>query len=120
MKHLIGSLERNEDIGHYGRMVFVMVARHFMSRDEMIAQLSKDRDCSEADAADLIDQIDVHDYNPPTRQRILEWMDRQGFPICPDAEDPGACNVYRDLTFPDEVYRRISGYYDQKARSHAK
>ncbi|CAM4015536.1 hypothetical protein G4177_05800 [Corallococcus sp. ZKHCc1 1396] len=29
MSHLLTSLEAGEDIGHYGRLLFAMVARHF-------------------------------------------------------------------------------------------
>ena len=31
MAHLLDSLEAGKDIGHYGRLVFAMVARHFRS-----------------------------------------------------------------------------------------
>ncbi|MCY1031107.1 hypothetical protein OV207_06535 [Corallococcus sp. BB11-1] len=30
MSHLLTSLEAGEDIGHYGRLLFAMVARHFV------------------------------------------------------------------------------------------
>jgi hypothetical protein len=30
------------------------------------------------------------DYNPPRRERILEWDGQQSFPICPDSD---GCNV---------------------------
>ena len=33
MSHLLDALERGEDIGHYGRLVFVMIAHHFLSDD---------------------------------------------------------------------------------------
>ena len=33
MDHLMGALEQGQDIGHYGRLVFVMVGRHFMDED---------------------------------------------------------------------------------------
>ena len=29
MTHLLDALDRGEDIGHYGRLVFVMVGRYF-------------------------------------------------------------------------------------------
>jgi hypothetical protein len=29
MAHLLEALERGEDISHYGRLIFAMVARHF-------------------------------------------------------------------------------------------
>ena len=34
MAHLLDSLEAGKDIGHYGRLVFAMVARHFLSEAE--------------------------------------------------------------------------------------
>ncbi len=30
MAHLANSLAQGKDIGHYGRLTFVMVARHFL------------------------------------------------------------------------------------------
>jgi hypothetical protein len=52
---------------------------------------------------------------PPRRARILEWQKEQEFPICPDPDDPDACNVYKERTFPDEVYGSIAEYCEQKA-----
>lgn len=54
------------------------------------------------------------DYTPPKRERILEWMERQGFPICPDPSDPAQCNVYRNLEFPRSVYERIEQFYAER------
>jgi hypothetical protein len=41
MAHLREALERGEDIGHYGRLTFAMVGRHFMDHDELCALLSR-------------------------------------------------------------------------------
>jgi len=81
-----------------------------MSEDELISWLTKDRDCAEPKARALIAQVNARDYNPPKRERILEWMNKQGFPICPAPEDPGACNLYRNLEFPHEVYERVQRF----------
>jgi hypothetical protein len=112
MAHLLDALERKQDIGHYGRLVFVMVARHFIDEDELIAQLTRDPSCDEEEARSLVQQVQARDYNPPKRERILEWQERQDFPICPNPEDPRACNVYRDLQFPDKVYEDIEHFYE--------
>jgi hypothetical protein len=115
MAHLMDALDRGDDIGHYGRLVFAMVARHFLAEDELIEWLQKNPDVSEAQARSLVLQVQGRDYNPPKRTRILEWQAQQDFPICPDPDDPDACNVYKDLKFPDDVYESISEYYEQKA-----
>lgn len=114
MAHLLDSLDRGEDIGHYGRLVLVMVGRHFMSDEELLEQLTKDKDCDEAKARSLINQVSARDYNPPKRERILQWMEQQNFPICEDADDPDSCNVYKNLKFPSEIYEKISSYYQDK------
>lgn len=114
MAHLLDALDDGQDIGHYGRLVFAMVARHFMDTDELIDYLQKDPDFSETEAKALYQQVQGKDYNPPKRDRILEWQQQQDFPICPNADDPDSCNVYRDLKFPDEVYEHISSYYEHK------
>ncbi len=119
MAHLIASLEAGKDIGHYGRLTFAMVARHFLPEEELVELLTKDRDFSEAQAKLLVRQVQGHDYNPPKRDRVLAWQKEQSFPICPDAEDPDACNVYKDLNFPDHVYEHIQGYIEQKAEAES-
>jgi hypothetical protein len=115
MAHLLGALEDGKDIGHYGRLVFAMVARHFVPDDELMALLAKDHGCSEAEARALVAQVRERDYSPPSRSRILEWQREQDFPIVPDPDDPDAGNVYRDLRFPDGVYERIEEYHEQMA-----
>lgn len=119
MAHLLDSLEQGKDIGHYGRLVFAMVARHFLSEEEVLDHLQKDKDCSEEKARALLAQVQSRDYNPPRRERILEWARQQEFPLCPNPDDPDACNLYRNLEFPDEVYENISGYHQQKVESEA-
>ncbi len=114
MAHLLDALARGEDIGHYGRLVFAMVARHFVTEDELCEWLGKNPGVSEHDARVLMKQVEGRDYNPPRRERILEWQKQQRFPICP-TDDPGACNVYKDLKFPDDVYEHIQEYYEKKA-----
>ena len=105
MRHLLDALERGEDIGHYGRLVFAIIARHFMTEDDLCRWLGKDPRVSETEARALCRQVAARDYNPPRRERILEWDAQQDFPICPN---PDGCNVYRDLTFPEHVYKQSS------------
>jgi hypothetical protein len=68
----------------------------------------------ETKARALVQQVRERDYNPPRRERILEWQKEQEFPIIPDSDDPDAGNVYRDLKFPDDVYEHIEEYHEQK------
>lgn len=120
MAHLLDALDEGKDIGHYGRLTLAMVAHHFLSEDELIACLQKDSNMSEAEAKALVLQVQGKDYNPPKRDRILEWQQHQEFPICPNPEDPDACNVYRDLQFPEQVYEHISDYYEHKAEQSSR
>src|SRR5687767_14596618 len=110
MAHLLDALEQGKDIGHYGRLVFAMVARHFMSEGELVKLLAKDKAFGEAEAKTLVAQVQSRDYNPPRREKILQYLQEQKFPICPEPEDPNACNVYRDLQFPQDVYK-INEFY---------
>ena len=119
MAHLVDSLEAGKDIGQYGRLVFAMVARHFLSENELVKLLTKDKNFDEAEARRLVTQVQSRDYNPPKRERILQYLEEQKFPICPNADDPDACNVYKDLTFPEGVYAKINEYYQQKAEARA-
>jgi hypothetical protein len=113
MAHLLDALDEGKDIGHYGRLVFTMVGRHFLSEQELVGWLKKDTDITEEEARALYAQVQAHDYNPPKREKIAEWQQSQQFKILPN-DDPDAGNVYRDLQFPDGVYENISEYYEHK------
>ncbi len=114
MAHLMGHLDAGESVGHYGRLVFAMVARHFVPADEVATYLEKDPECDGEQAVALVKQVESRGYNPPKRERVLEWMRKQEFPVCPNPEDPGACNVYRNLEFPKEVYDRIEAFHMER------
>ena len=118
MAHLLASLEQGRDIGHYGRLVFAMIARHFMSESELLAYLMKGRDTDEHKARSLLAQVQARGYNPPKRERVLDWMSKQKFPICPDPTDPDQCNVYNPDP-PKEIYDKIQNYYEGKVESQA-
>ena len=122
MTHLLDALDAGQDIGHYGRLTFAMVAHHFLDRDELVAWLQKDPACDEAQAKSLVQQMDARDYNPPSRARILEWQAHQEFPICPNPDDPNACNPYRELPMPEEVLADIEEFREQQfdAEEHAR
>ena len=115
MAHLLDALDRGQDIGHYGRLVFAMVAHHFCDDDELVRTLSKDPSLDEGEATALVHQVRARQYNPPRRERILEWQAQQEFPICPNPNDPRACNVYRELQFPEDVYEDIQEFYEEAA-----
>ncbi len=117
MAHLLDALEQGTDIGHYGRLTFVMVARHFLSEDEMIDLLSHQPEHNAEQARVLVRQVQAHDYNPPKRERVLEWQSQQDFPICPTPDEPGTCNVYQELRFPEGIYDNISEYYEEQVKA---
>ena len=119
MSHLLVALEKGQDIGHYGRLVFVLGARHFMSNDELVTWLTKDKDCDEQKARTLVSQVEQRNYNPPRRETVIQWMERQGFPICPNPDDPDACNLYKSFQFPHEIYEHIGNYSEQKAEANS-
>lgn len=116
MAHLIDALHDGKDIGHYGRLTFTMVARHFMDDKDLAKLLAQDKDENEAEAAALVQQVRQAGYNPPGRAKIREWQSKQDFPILP-GDDPDAGNVYQDLDFPAGVYDDIEHYHDEKAEA---
>ncbi len=119
MAHLLDSLEAGNDIGHYGRLVFAMVARHFLPHEQVLAWLTRDQDFSEEQATVMLKQVEGRDYNPPKRDRILEWQSQQDFPIIPNPHDPDSGNLYRNLKFPNEIYQHIGHYQEQKIESES-
>jgi hypothetical protein len=117
MAHLMDALSTGQDIGHYGRLVFVMVARHFLSEDQLFKQLELDPGLDEEKARALIEQVITKGYSPPSREKVLEFQRQQRFPICPNPKDPDSCNVYKDLKFPPQVYESITEYHEEKAEA---
>jgi hypothetical protein len=117
MAHLLDALEGGKDVGHFGRLTFAMVARHFMSEQNLVRLLEKQPGMDEAEARALVKQCEGRDYNPPSRERILEWQAQQDFPICPTPDDPASCNVYRELRFPEEIYENIQEFYEDQAQA---
>ena len=115
MGHLLDALDNGEDIGHYGRLVFAMIGRHFVSNDELVGLLIKDHDADEREIRAMVQQVEEKGYSPPRREKILEYQSQQDFPICPNPDDPDACNPYQELQFPDEVYESIQEYREEKA-----
>ena len=116
MSHLTAALDRGEDIGHYGRLVFAMVARHFLGESELVSYLARNPGFDEVQARALVKQVKGRDYNPPKREKIMQFQREQEFPICP-TNDPDGCNVYKNLQFPEGVYEKINQYYEQKAQA---
>jgi hypothetical protein len=117
MGHMLDALDNGEDIGHYGRLVFAMIGRHFVSNDELVELLTKDNDADEQEIRALVQQVEDKGYSPPRREKILEFQDQQDFPICPNPDDPDACNPYAELQFPDEVYESIQEYQEKRQTS---
>ena len=117
MGHLLNALDKGEDIGHYGRLVFAMIARLFVSDDELVELLTKDHDADEREIRAMVEQVQEKGYSPPRREKILEYQSQQDFPICPDPDDPDACNPYQELQFPDEVYESIQEYQEKRQTS---
>ena len=117
MAHLLDALDAGQSIGHYGRLVFTMVARHFLEPQELVELLARDPECSDEQARSLVEQVLSRDYSPPRREKIIEFQSQQEFAICPNADDPDACNVYKNLKFPQDVYQHIGQYHDQKAEA---
>ena len=110
MNHMLEALESGEDIGHYGRLTFAMIARHFVDNDELVQLLTKDHDADEQEVRAMVQQVEEKRYNPPNRDKILEWQSKQDFQICPNPDDPDACNVYGELDIPQGVLEDIQGY----------
>ncbi len=117
MARLLEALEAGTDIGHFGRLTFVIVARHFLTEADMLALLRRQPGHDEREMAGLIRQVSEHDYSPPSRARLLAWQAQQDYPLLPDADDPATGNLYRELRFPDEVYEHIEEFYEERAEA---
>jgi hypothetical protein len=65
-----------------------------MDEKELLDCLQKNPDFTEEAARALYHQVQGRDYNPPRRERHVEWQKEQDCPICPNPDAPNACNVY--------------------------
>ena len=115
MSHILDALENGEDIGHYGRLTFAMVGVYFANNDDLVGLLAKDEDANEQEVRAMVQQVREKGYNPPNRDKILEWRSKQDFQSCPNPDDPDACNVYSELDIPQEVLEDIQEYREEKA-----
>ena len=79
MAHLIDALDAGRSIGHYGRLVFTIVAYHFLHEGQVITLLAEDPECSEEEARELYEQMRVNQYSPPTPEMIHEWQERRDY-----------------------------------------
>jgi hypothetical protein len=79
MNRMVEALARGGDIGHYGRLTFIMIARHFVDNEELVGLLTQDRDADEGDIWAMVQQVEAKGYSPPRRDRILEWQSTQDF-----------------------------------------
>ena len=110
MNHMLEALENGEDIGHYGRLTFAMVGVYFANDDELVQVMTQDHDAEEREIRAMVQQVREKGYNPPNRDKILEWQQKQDFQICPNPDDPDACNVYSELDIPQAVLEDIQEY----------
>lgn len=117
MSHMLEALDEGKDIGHYGRLVFAMIGRHFVSNDELVELLAKDHDADEGKIRAMVQQVEEKGYSPPRRDKILQFQSQQDFPICPNPDDPAACNPYQVLQFPEEVFESIQEYREKRQTS---
>lgn len=93
-------------MGHYGRFVFTMVALRFLAVDEVVTTVAEDKDFSEEQARSLYAQIKSHDYNLPSRKKILQYQLEQEFPIILNLDDPGE-GIYKQLNAPVQWIGRL-------------
>lgn len=119
MARLMDEMEEGTDVGHYGRLVFAMIARHFLGEDELVRLLSRQPDQDEEKARAMVLQVNGRDYNPPKRERLLEWQAQQEFKLIPDESDLSYGNLYRELKFPDGIYEHIQEFYEERAEAKA-
>lgn len=120
MMHLIEALDDGKDIGHYGRLTVAIVAQHFMDEDAVYKLLRKGKGVDDDELRALAHQVVERGYNPPRRERLLEWHGKQDFPLLANPDDPDAGNLYRELDFPEEVFERIEEYQEQRAEATTK
>ncbi len=108
MAHLLKALQAGVDIGDYGRLAFIIIARYFLPEEEIVSCLTGQPHLDRERALRLVRRVGREGYHPPTREQILEWQAIQEFEICPDPEDAESCDIYRQLRFPRQVVSAVN------------
>lgn len=110
--HWLAALEAGQDIGHFGRLAFAIVARHFLADEAILSLLAGQPHHDAARAAKLLERVREQGYAPPSRLRLFQWQARQRFPLLPDPANLTSGNLYRELEFPDAVYGQIEEFWE--------
>jgi hypothetical protein len=118
MASLWDDLKIGVDVGHFGRLLFCIVARHFMQEDEIIKLLSNGDNMVPEDAQAMLLNVNERNYNPPRPAVIRKWQERQGYKIIPveHQHDLAYGNLYSELRFPREIYEQVGEFYKQAAK----
>ena len=114
MAHLLDAQAQGKDIGHYGRLTVAIVGHYFLDRDELVASSCRGVGSTRGRPRRSCSRSPSTTTTRPSREQILEWQQHQDFPLCPTPDDPDACNLYRDLRFPEAVYEDIEAYREQR------
>jgi hypothetical protein len=115
MAHLLRALKRRENIGYYGMLVFAATARFFLSEKKVVRLLSRQPGVGREDIRDIVLQIKERRLPPPSLERIFMWQELQDFSVCPDYTDIDACDLYRQLQFPEGVRDNVLCHWGQTA-----
>ena len=83
MAHLLDALEARKDIGHYGRLVFAMVARHFIPEAELIGLLQQNPGVNDHEARSLFLQVQGKDYPHPAASGFFNGRKNRASPSVP-------------------------------------
>ncbi len=116
MARLWDDLEKGVDVGHFGRLLFTMVARHYMNETQVITLLSRNIPVEDAQAMLLL--VNSRNYNPPKPNKIRKWQEKQDYKIIPPekAHDLAWGNVYKELRLPMEIYSQVQDFYKEAVR----
>jgi len=120
MARLLDDLEAGTDIGHFGRLTFAIVTRHFLEEEEILSLLASQPGQDETSARALLLQVQERDYSPPKRDRLLQWQAQQDYAIIENPDDPNSGNLYRELRFPDGIYDHIHDFWEEKVEAEEK
>ncbi len=90
----------DEDVGHYGRLDFVMDARHFVDNEEIVGLLAKHHDANEQEIRVMAQQVEEKGYSPPRRDKVLELAGAARFSNQPEPRRPGRLQRLRHAELP--------------------
>ena len=118
MRRIIQTMESGQDVGHYGRFIFTVVASYFIGEKEITDLLKRQPEIEDSEEAlGFYLQVASARYVMPTSARIRAWdksEEQKNFPLIIQG-DRNSGNLYREIPLPQQALVSVRSYWREAA-----